>query len=226
MCVTVQARDGPLRLQARTDLWAGRGADDDNGLNKALHRNGAPRYDSGWRRRATPSRAWRSDRRFGGSPAPATKSADPGRVTSSCANAAQRHRKRRDLRGGWLHTGDVGALDAEGFLALKDRSKDVIISGGSNIYPREVEEILLGHPLVSEVAVVGEPDSEWGENVVAFVVAEPGAQVSWRELDAFCLEHIARFRRPKRYQFLDALPKNMTGKVLKTDLRKLLEPHW
>jgi len=129
------------------------------------------------------------------------------------------------LRNGWLHTGDVGALDEDGFLALKDRSKDVIISGGSNIYPREVEEVLLGHPLVSEVAVVGEPDPEWGENVVAFVVTTPGAPVSGPELDALCLEHIARFKRPKRYQFLDALPKNMTGKVLKTDLRRLLEPN-
>ena len=128
------------------------------------------------------------------------------------------------LRSGWLHTGDVGALDEEGFLALKDRSKDVNVSGGSNIYPREVEEVLLRHSLVSEAAVIGEPDPEWGENVVAFVVTKTGAFVSGPELDALCLAHIARFKRPKRYQFLDALPKNMTGKVVETDLRKLLAP--
>ena len=127
------------------------------------------------------------------------------------------------LRGGWLHTGDVGMLDDEGLLTLKDRSKDVIISGGSNIYPREVEEVLLRHPSVAEVSVVGEPDAEWGENVVAFVVARPGAALDTAELDRLCLDNIARFKRPKRYQRIEALPKNMTGKVLKTELRTLLK---
>ena len=127
------------------------------------------------------------------------------------------------LRGGWLHTGDVGTLDDEGLLTLKDRSKDVIISGGSNIYPREVEEVLLRHPSVAEVSVVGEPDAEWGENVVAFVVARPGAALDMAELDRLCLDNIARFKRPKRYQRIEALPKNMTGKVLKTELRTLLK---
>ena len=126
------------------------------------------------------------------------------------------------LRAGWLHTGDVGVLDEEGFLTLRDRSKDVIISGGSNIYPREVEEVLLRHAAVSEVSVVGEPDREWGENVVAFVVARPGAHADPAELDRLCLEHIARFKRPKRYEFIDALPKNMAGKILKTELRQRL----
>jgi len=126
------------------------------------------------------------------------------------------------LRGGWLHTGDVGSLDEEGFLTLRDRSKDVIISGGSNIYPREVEEVLLRHAAVSEVSVVGEPDAEWGENVVAFLVLRPGARIHPAELDRLCLDHIARFKRPRRYEVIDALPKNMTGKVLKTELRKLL----
>ena len=125
------------------------------------------------------------------------------------------------LRGGWLHTGDVGSLDDEGFLTLKDRSKDVIISGGSNIYPREVEEVLLRHPGVSEVSVVGRNDPEWGEIVVAFIVAR-GAAPDNADLDALCLDHIARFKRPKAYRFVDALPKNSTGKVLKTELRKLL----
>ena len=125
------------------------------------------------------------------------------------------------LRNGWLHTGDVGSLDEDGFLTLKDRSKDVIISGGSNIYPREVEEVLLRHPALSEVSVVGQADAEWGEIVVAFIVAR-GAAPDSAELDALCLDHIARFKRPKRYVVVDALPKNNTGKVLKTRLRELL----
>ena len=127
------------------------------------------------------------------------------------------------LRGGWLFTGDVGCLDADGFLTLKDRSKDLIISGGSNIYPREVEEALLTAPGVAEVAVVGAFDTEWGEVVVAFVVQQSGADVTAADLDTHCLEHIARFKRPKRYVFVNELPKNNYGKVLKTDLRQRLQ---
>jgi len=126
------------------------------------------------------------------------------------------------LRDGWLWTGDVGGLDADGFLTLKDRSKDLLISGGANIYPREVEEVLLTAPGVAEVAVVGAPDPAWGEVVVAFVVSRPGAGPDPAALDAHCLAHIARFKRPKRYVFVDALPKNHYGKVLKTDLRARL----
>ncbi|MCC6946138.1 MAG: AMP-binding protein [Bradyrhizobiaceae bacterium] len=123
----------------------------------------------------------------------------------------------KTLAGGWLHTGDVGAFDADGYLSLKDRSKDLIISGGSNIYPREVEEVLLQHENVREVSVIGRPDAEWGEVVVAYVVGEatPG------ELDQLCLSQIARFKRPKHYVFVDALPKNNYGKILKTALREL-----
>ncbi len=123
---------------------------------------------------------------------------------------------------GWLWTGDMGCLDADGFLTLKDRSKDLIISGGSNIYPREVEEALLTAPGVAEVSVVGAPDPEWGEVVVAFVVAAPGAALDAQQLDAHCIAQIARFKRPKRYVFVDALPKNNYGKVLKTELRSSL----
>lgn len=126
------------------------------------------------------------------------------------------------LAGGWLHTGDVGAFDHEGFLTLKDRSKDLIISGGSNIYPREVEEALLTHPGVAEVSVVGRAHAQWGEEVVAFVVARPGVPADQAALDAHCLDQIARFKRPKEYRFVDTLPKNETGKVLKTALRALL----
>ena len=132
------------------------------------------------------------------------------------------HGDRHIRAGGWLHTSDVGTLDTDGFLTLKDRSKDLIISGGSNIYPREVEEALLAHPGVAEVAVIGRQHAEWGEEVVACVVARPGgdALALERELDALCLERIARFKRPKAYVFLAELPKNNTGKVLKTELRE------
>jgi long-chain acyl-CoA synthetase len=119
------------------------------------------------------------------------------------------------LRGGWLHTGDVGIVDEEGYLHLKDRSKDLIISGGSNIYPREVEEVLLTHGAVREVSVIGRPDREWGEVVVAYVVGDAKRE----DLDTLCLEHIARFKRPKDYVFVEALPKNNYGKILKTELR-------
>lgn len=125
---------------------------------------------------------------------------------------------RETLQDGWLRTGDLGFFDARGHLTLCDRSKDVVISGGSNIYPREVEEALLEHPRVSEACVVGQPDAEWGEIVVAFVVGRAGAD----ELDAHLLQRIARFKRPKRYLFVDQLPKNSYGKVLKRELRQQL----
>lgn len=125
------------------------------------------------------------------------------------------------LRGGWLFTGDMGAFDDRGYLTLRDRSKDVVISGGSNIYPREVEEVLLEHPDVAEAAVVGMPDPEWGEIVVAFIVGGAPADA----LDAHLLERIARFKRPKRYVHIDEMPKNSYGKVLKRELRmRLVEP--
>jgi long-chain acyl-CoA synthetase len=126
------------------------------------------------------------------------------------------------LRGGWLHTGDLGSFDEDGLLTLRDRSKDMIISGGSNIYPREIEEVLLRHPDLVEVSVVGRPHREWGEEVVAFVVVRRGAEIAPEALDRLCLAHIARFKRPRHYRFVDALPKNNYGKVLKTELRRQL----
>ncbi len=126
------------------------------------------------------------------------------------------------LRDGWLFTGDMGTLDEDGFLTLKDRSKDVIISGGSNIYPREVEEVLLLAEAVAEAAVVGAPDPEWGEIVVAFVVPRAGRAIDPGALEALCLQHIGRFKRPRRYEIVDALPKNNYGKVLKRSLRERL----
>ncbi len=121
------------------------------------------------------------------------------------------------IRDGWLYTGDMGSLDQAGYLTLKDRSKDVIISGGSNIYPREVEEVLLTHPGVREVSVIGVADADWGEVVTAYVVGDPTATAE--ALDQLCLTEIARFKRPKTYRFVESLPKNAYGKVLKTELR-------
>jgi acyl-CoA synthetase (AMP-forming)/AMP-acid ligase II len=119
------------------------------------------------------------------------------------------------LQNGWLRTGDMDSFDDRGYLTLRDRSKDVVVSGGSNIYPREVEEVLLEHPGVSEAGVVGAPDDEWGEVVVAFIVGSASAA----ELEAHLLARIARFKRPKRYEFIGELPKNSYGKVLKRELR-------
>ncbi len=125
------------------------------------------------------------------------------------------------LRNGWLHTGDIGVMDEDGFLSLKDRAKDLIISGGSNIYPREVEEVLINHPDISEASVIGRPNRDWGEIVIAYLVATEESPVNVSTLDAFCVDNLARFKRPKHYYFIEALPKNNYGKVLKTSLREL-----
>ena len=129
----------------------------------------------------------------------------------------------KSLRDGWLWTGDMGSMDADGFLTLKDRSKDMIISGGSNVYPREIEEVLQTHAGVLECAVVSRPHADWGEEVIAYVVRRPGGNVSGPDLDRLCLDNIARFKRPKGYRFVETLPKNNYGKVLKTELREMLK---
>jgi long-chain acyl-CoA synthetase len=120
---------------------------------------------------------------------------------------------------GWLKTGDLGRVDSNGYIMLEGRSKDLIISGGSNIYPREVEDVLIQCPKVFEASVVGKIDSEWGEIVVAFIV---GTEITFDDLDSFCIERISRFKRPREYIFLDSLPKNNYGKILKKELRNLL----
>lgn len=120
---------------------------------------------------------------------------------------------------GWLRTGDLGRINADGFITLEGRSKDLIISGGSNIYPKEVEDVLLQYPGISEASVVGKIDRQWGEIVVAFLV---GSNKNIDDIDKFCLNKIARFKRPKKYIFLESLPKNNYGKVLKSFLRDLL----
>lgn len=118
---------------------------------------------------------------------------------------------------GWLHTGDIGHLSPDGFLYLTDRAKDVIITGGSNVYPREVEEVLLTHPDVREVAVVGIPDKDWGESIRAVVVAE--RRVPAADLIEFCRANLASFKKPREVVFVDSLPKNAAGKILKRQLR-------
>ena len=127
------------------------------------------------------------------------------------------------LRGGWLHTGDVGHLDADGYLYITDRKKDMIISGGSNIYPRELEEVICTHPAVHEVAVIGVPDPKWGENVKAVVVVRPGARVSESEIVEHCRRGLASYKKPASVDFVAELPKNAYGKILKRELR---EQYW
>jgi long-chain acyl-CoA synthetase len=127
----------------------------------------------------------------------------------------------RVLRDGWLHTGDMGRLDADGFLYIVERKKDLIIRGGFNIYPREVEEVLYAHGAVAEAAVVGRPDPLMGEEAVAFVVLRSGQSVTAEALIAFCQERLARFKCPREIRFVDSLPKSPVGKILRKDLRRL-----
>ncbi|MFK7977981.1 MAG: fatty acid--CoA ligase [Halioglobus sp.] len=121
---------------------------------------------------------------------------------------------------GWLRTGDAGYLDEDGYLYIHDRVKDMIISGGENVYPAEVEDALYSHPAVADVAVIGIPDEKWGEAVKAFVVAKENEQPSPDALIAFCREHIAAFKCPKAIEFIEALPRNASGKILRRELRE------
>ena len=127
------------------------------------------------------------------------------------------------LAGGWMHTGDAGMLDDEGFLFIKDRIKDMIVSGAENIYPREIEEVLLAHPAVVDTAVIGVPSDKWGETPLAFVVVRPGAEVTLAELENFCRDKLASYKRPRAFEVIDEVPRNPSGKVLKRILR---EPYW
>jgi long-chain acyl-CoA synthetase len=124
---------------------------------------------------------------------------------------------------GWFKTGDAGFLDADGFVFLHDRVKDMIVSGGENVYPAEVENVLMKHPAVGDVAVIGVPDEKWGEAVKAIVVKAADAEVTEAELIAFCRESLAGYKLPKSVDFADVLPRNPSGKLLKRELR---EPFW
>ena len=123
------------------------------------------------------------------------------------------------MRHGWFHTGDIGVLDADGYLSIVDRKKDMIIRGGFNVYPREIEEVMLTHPAVALAAVVGVPDERLGEEVKAFVVRRQGTDVTSEALVDWCREQMAAFKYPRFIEFRDALPVSPTGKILKRELK-------
>ena len=123
------------------------------------------------------------------------------------------------MRGGWFHTGDLAYADDDGFYFIVDRKKDLVIRGGYNVYPREIEEVLYAHPAVAEAAVIGKPDDKLGEEVVAFIAVQPGADVTAEELIAYCKERLAAYKYPREIRFVDELPKGPTGKILKKELR-------
>jgi fatty-acyl-CoA synthase len=127
------------------------------------------------------------------------------------------------LKDGWMHTGDAARMDDEGYIYIQDRVKDMIVSGGENVYPREIEDVLYQHPAIAEAAVIGVPDDQWGEGVKAIVVLRDGQSATEDELIEFCRGQLAGFKRPRSVDFIDALPRNPSGKVLKRELR---EPYW
>jgi acyl-CoA synthetase (AMP-forming)/AMP-acid ligase II len=129
----------------------------------------------------------------------------------------------KTIRDGWLHTGDAGYMDADGYVYIHDRVKDMIISGGENVYPAEVESALADHPAIAEAAVIGVPDEKWGEAVKAVVVLRPGATLAQEALIEWSRTRIAGFKAPKSVDFVDALPRNASGKLLKRELRA---PYW
>jgi fatty-acyl-CoA synthase len=127
------------------------------------------------------------------------------------------------IRSGWFYTGDAGYFDGEGFLFIHDRVKDMIVSGGENIYPAEVENAVFGHPAIADVAVIGVPDAKWGEAVKAIVVLKPSTTATPEDIIAFARSRIAAYKTPKSVDFVDALPRNPSGKILRRELR---EPYW
>jgi acyl-CoA synthetase (AMP-forming)/AMP-acid ligase II len=127
------------------------------------------------------------------------------------------------LRGGWMHTGDAATMDDEGFVYIQDRVKDMIVSGGENVYPREIEDVLFQHPAVADAAVIGVPDAQWGEAVKAVVVLRAGKTATESELVDHCRAKLAGYKRPRSVDFIAELPRNPSGKVLKRELR---EPYW
>ena len=148
--------------------------------------------------------------------------ADNGEICVRGPNVLRSYWERPDatadaFRDGWFLTGDIGEFDDDGYLRIVGRSKDLIITGGYNVYPREIEEILAEHPAVAEAAVAGEPSDEWGETVVAYVVAaEP---VTQDDLISWCADRLAKYKRPRQVRFVDTLPRNALGKVVKSELR-------
>ena len=123
------------------------------------------------------------------------------------------------VKDGWLHTGDLAAMDEEGYVFIKDRKGDMIISGGINIYPREVDEVLFTHPAIAEASTVGKPNEEWGEVVKAYVVLKPGMTATEQEIIDYTKSRLASYKKPKEVEFVDSLPKSTTGKILKRELK-------
>ncbi len=162
---------------------------------------------------------------------PDDKPVGPGMLGEIVARGPQvmvgywkREEATRDaIRNGWMHTGDIGRMDKDGYFYIEDRLKDMIVSGGENVYPREVEDVLFSHDAVADVAVIGIPDEKWGESVKAFVVLRNGAAASAEELIEYCKGRLAGYKRPQSVDILEALPRNPSGKVLKRELR---EPYW
>jgi acyl-CoA synthetase (AMP-forming)/AMP-acid ligase II len=153
---------------------------------------------------------------------------DPGEISARGPQLMSGYWGRADetagtLRGGWLHTGDIGRIDDNGYLFVEDRLKDMIVSGGENVYPRIVESVLFEHPAIADAAVIGVPDARWGEAVKAVVALRDGTTCTEDEILAFCRPRLGGFERPRTVDFMDALPRTATGKVLKRVLR---EPYW
>jgi long-chain acyl-CoA synthetase len=149
---------------------------------------------------------------------------EPGEIVVRGPQVMQGYWGRKEeteqvLRDGWLHTGDIGWMDEDGYAFIVDRKKDMIISGGYNIYPREVDEILYQHPKVLDAAAVGVPDPYWGEIVKAFIVPKPGEALTAEEIVLFCKERLAAYKVPKSIEFRSSLPKSTIGKVLRKELR-------
>ncbi len=127
------------------------------------------------------------------------------------------------MRGGWMHTGDAGTLDDEGYVYVQDRVKDMIVTGGENVYPRMVEDVLFKHPAIADAAVIGVPDDRWGEAVKAVVLLREGTSATEEEIIEFCRGEMGGFQRPRSVDFVSSLPRNASGKILKRELR---EPYW
>jgi fatty-acyl-CoA synthase len=158
----------------------------------------------------------------------AVPAGDVGEIQIRAVNVMKGYWNKPDasakaLEGGWFRTGDAGYFDKDGYLYIHDRVKDMIVSGGENIYPAEVENALFGHPAVADVAVIGVPDEKWGEAVKAIIVKKPGVTVEPADIIAYARDRIAGYKLPKSIDFVDALPRNPTGKILRRELRA---PYW
>ncbi|HEX7662784.1 MAG TPA: fatty-acid--CoA ligase, partial [Pseudonocardiaceae bacterium] len=151
-----------------------------------------------------------------------------GEVVTSGANVMLGYWKQPEateqaLRGGWMHTGDGGYMDEDGYIYIVDRIKDMIVTGGENVYSVEVEKVVARHPAVESCAVIGVPDAQLGERVHAVIVLAPGKTTTIEEVRDFCKHHIAGYKAPRSIEFVNALPLSGAGKILKRDLRKR---HW